>query len=128
MSKSILDVSGVGPSTAALLAEKGIRTAADLAALNVEQLAEVRGFSEIRAGLVIADAKKLVLEKEAPPIEQKKQPLKTQKDKKDKAKKDVKKKKDAKKKKVKKAEKNKKKEKQTAKSKKSKKSQKKAKK
>ncbi len=60
MSKTILEVRGIGPSTATMLAENGIVTAADLAAKKVSQVASIKGFSEIRATQVIADAKALV--------------------------------------------------------------------
>lgn len=60
MSKTILEVRGIGPSTATMLAENGIVTAADLAAKKVSQVAAIKGFREIRATQVIADAKALV--------------------------------------------------------------------
>lgn len=104
MSKSVLDVSGIGPSTAAFLAENGVKTADDLAALSVEQLAAIRGFSEIRAGQVITAAKALVMATEETKSDQVKKPKEKSKDKKKTAKKDEKKK-ESKKKKGKKSEK-----------------------
>ena len=59
MSTSILEVRGIGPSTITTLAENGIKTAEDLASKEVSQVAAIKGFSEIRATQVIADAKTL---------------------------------------------------------------------
>lgn len=60
MSTSILEVRGIGPSTVAILAENGIVTAEDLATKTIRQVTIIKGFSEIRAAQVIADAKALV--------------------------------------------------------------------
>lgn len=60
MSKTILEVRGIGPTTVTLLSENGIVTAEDLAGKTVSQVAAIKGFSEIRAAQVIADAKALV--------------------------------------------------------------------
>lgn len=59
MAKPIEDVKGIGPATAALLADSGIRSADDLAARQVEEIAAVRGFSQIRAERVLAAAREL---------------------------------------------------------------------
>lgn len=60
MSKSILEVRGIGSSTATILADNEIVTAADLAAQKVSQVAAIKGFSDTRAAQVIADAKALI--------------------------------------------------------------------
>lgn len=96
MSKAIEDVAGIGPATAKILQESGILSADDLAARQVEEVAAIKGFSQVRAAQVIAAARELfVLTREDPvntagPAEQtaeaEKQPTKGQK-KKDKDKK-----------------------------------------
>ena len=60
MSKSVLDVRGIGQSTAAILAENGIKSAEDLAGAKIERLLAVQGFSETRAARVISDAQALL--------------------------------------------------------------------
>jgi len=60
MSRSILEVSGIGPAAAAILAEKGISSAEELAAKTPLQLAMIKGFSEVRATRVIAQAQALL--------------------------------------------------------------------
>ena len=65
MSTSILQVRGIGPFTATILAEHGITTAEELAAQAVPQVASIRTFSEIRAVQVINAAKTLL---EATPV------------------------------------------------------------
>jgi transcription termination factor NusA len=62
MSRSILEVKGIGPATAVLLAENGITTAEELAAKSPLQVAAVKGFSEARATQVIANARALLTE------------------------------------------------------------------
>jgi transcription termination factor NusA len=85
MSKSILEVRGIGPATVAVLAENGIQTAADLASKKISQVAEIKGFSEIRAAQVITAAKELIAEEQEPVVEKitkeakKKKPKKTEK-------------------------------------------------
>jgi len=59
MNTPILNVRGIGPATAALLAENGITSAEELAAQKVGSLAAVKGFSETRSRRVIADAQAL---------------------------------------------------------------------
>jgi|GEM_PF-4664844 len=59
MTTPILNVRGIGPATAALLAENGITSAEQLAAQKVGSLAAVKGFSEARSRRVIADAQAL---------------------------------------------------------------------
>eukprot|EP01155_Anaeramoeba_flamelloides_P020351 Anaeramoba_flamelloidesa579325_12.p1 GENE.a579325_12~~a579325_12.p1 ORF type:complete len:129 (-),score=32.76 a579325_12:371-757(-) len=59
MNTPILNVRGIGPATAALLAENGITSAEELAAQKVGSLAAVKGFSETRSRRVIADAQTL---------------------------------------------------------------------
>lgn len=66
MSKSILEVWGIGPSTSTVLAENGIKTAADLASKEVSLVAAIKGFSEIRAAQVISAAKELLTEGQEP--------------------------------------------------------------
>ena len=91
MAKSILQVRGIGPAAAALLAEHGIKTAEDMAARHVAEVAAIKGFGENRAAQVIADAKALfegadvpALEMEAPAARKKtaKKPEKVKSDKK----------------------------------------------
>ena len=57
---AITDVKGIGPATVGILAEHGIRSAADLAATNLAKLITVPGFSRLRAQQVIRDAKALL--------------------------------------------------------------------
>lgn len=70
MTKPIIDVPGIGPETAAILEENGIRTVEDLVAQSVAQIALLKTFSEIRAARIIAAAKALLTE-EAAPLEEK---------------------------------------------------------
>ncbi len=56
----IHDVTGIGPAAAKLLAEHNINTPAELAAVSVEHLVAIPGFSEIRATRVIAAAAELL--------------------------------------------------------------------
>ena len=53
----ITAVAGIGPATANVLAEHGIKTAAELAAATVESLVAIPGFSTSRAKTAIAAAK-----------------------------------------------------------------------
>ena len=62
MTQSIEEVRGIGPATAEMLAESGIRTAADLAGKTVAEVAALKGFSDIRAEQVIAAAQSLIAE------------------------------------------------------------------
>jgi transcription termination factor NusA len=50
-------VAGIGPATAKILAENGITTAEALAAVALDQLTSIPGFSEARAKTAIAAAK-----------------------------------------------------------------------
>lgn len=56
MSQSILDVRGIGPASVVMLAEKGINSVEDLAAITPMQLSAVKGFNQARSQQVIADA------------------------------------------------------------------------
>ena len=47
--KPLTDVAGIGPSTAKVLAEHGIKTAEDLANATAAQIVAVPGFSEARS-------------------------------------------------------------------------------
>jgi hypothetical protein len=60
MAKSIGDVSGIGPATAALLKEAGIGTVEKLAAASLDRVSAIKGFGEIRAARVIEAAKSLL--------------------------------------------------------------------
>lgn len=96
MATSIHEVSGIGPSTAAILAENGIASAEDLAAQTVRKLSTIKTFSQKRARKVIQAAKD-VLPAPAPAVEEMKKPVeasatKGKKSKKNKKKKDKKKK------------------------------------
>jgi transcription termination factor NusA len=71
VAKAIVDVKGIGPASAALLIQKGIRTVEDLAAATIAQLTVVQGFSDIRAARVIEEAKALLAMKEKPAAEKK---------------------------------------------------------
>lgn len=89
MTRSILDVKGIGPATAKVLAEHGFQSAQQLARTEVAQLAAVPGFSETRAAQVIAAAKSLDQEVKAAVAEMPKEeskPEKGKKEKKDKSK------------------------------------------
>jgi hypothetical protein len=61
----ITDVKGIGPSTAAVLAEHGIKSVRDLAAASVPRLIAIPGFSEFRAGQVKFNAQLLLKTLEA---------------------------------------------------------------
>ncbi|MGH8548920.1 MAG: helix-hairpin-helix domain-containing protein [Methylococcales bacterium] len=56
----ITDVKGIGPSTAAVLAEYGIKTVRDLASASVPSLIAIPGFNEFRAGQVKFNAQLLL--------------------------------------------------------------------
>jgi len=60
MSTPISQVRGIGPATAAILAENGIATAEDLAGKSIGEVASIKTFSETRATRVIEDAKALL--------------------------------------------------------------------
>lgn len=68
MSRSILEVKGIGPATAVLLTENGITTAEELAAKSPLQVAAIKGFSEIRATQVIANARALLTDDSPAPL------------------------------------------------------------
>ncbi len=69
MQDEITEIKGVGPSTASVLAQHGIKTIRDLAMASIPQLIAIPGFSEFRARQVKFDAesvlKKLDSSKEA---------------------------------------------------------------
>ncbi len=98
MPKSILDVRGIGQSTAKTLSEHGFHSAEDLARAKIEKLTAIQGFSTIRAERVIGDAKSLLASLETgknvkPEVKVKKeQSKKKKKSKKEKKQKDGKKK------------------------------------
>ena len=60
MKATIIDIQGIGPAAEESLAEHGYRTLRKLAGTTVEKLATVPGFSEARAGKVIAAAAELL--------------------------------------------------------------------
>lgn len=60
MAKSIEDVKGIGPVSAALLKKAGFGTVAKLAAATVARLTAIKGFSEIRSARVVEQAKTLL--------------------------------------------------------------------
>ncbi len=62
MIPTISEVRGIGPATARTLAEQGIQSVADLAAIHVKQLTAIPGFSDIRAAQVIDDAAQLLVD------------------------------------------------------------------
>lgn len=94
------DVKGIGPATARLLIEAGLKTVEDLANASIDQVKAIQGFSDIRAAKIIEEARD-ILSKEEKPKEKKKA-----KDSKGAAKKQKKEEKDKKSKKDKKSEKN----------------------
>ena len=59
MPRAIEEVPGIGPASALILQESGIHSADDLAARQVEEVAAIKGFSQIRAAQVIAAAREL---------------------------------------------------------------------
>ena len=77
MAKTIEDVKGIGPASAALLKEAGIGTLGELAATTIASVTSVKGFSEIRATRVIEGAKALLKTEKKPTAASKKQPVKT---------------------------------------------------
>ena len=82
MPKSILEVHGIGLTTAKTLAENGIKTASDLAGKTINQVAALKGFSSIRAKQVITAAKALIAVDSQERIEEKKKPTAKSTDKK----------------------------------------------
>jgi hypothetical protein len=66
MAKSILDVKGIGPASAALLKKAGIETVDKLAEATIAAVSAVQGFGEARAALVIEDAKTLIAPESKP--------------------------------------------------------------
>lgn len=59
MKHALTDIQGIGPGTAALLAEHGIDSVKALLKAGEKGLSKVPGFAEIRAGNVLAAAKAL---------------------------------------------------------------------
>ena len=82
MPKSILEVHGIGLTTAKTLAENGIKTASDLAGKTINQVAALKGFSSIRAKQVITAARALIAVDSQERIEEKKKPTAKSTDKK----------------------------------------------
>jgi hypothetical protein len=64
MKTAIIEVRGIGPATAELLAAAGIDSAEELAARPLEEIVLLQGFSDIRAAQVVAAARALVTEAE----------------------------------------------------------------
>jgi transcription termination factor NusA len=98
MNTPILNVRGIGPAAATLLAENGISSAEQLAQQKVGTLAAIKGFSETRARQVIADATALfttstAIETQEPAAEKEQRAEKQKTDKKSAAKKAAKKRK-----------------------------------
>ncbi|MGR9106363.1 MAG: helix-hairpin-helix domain-containing protein [Gammaproteobacteria bacterium] len=60
MKHEITNVKGIGPATATLLAEHGIKTIADLAAASVDDLIAIPGFNEFRSKQVKFNAESLL--------------------------------------------------------------------
>jgi transcription termination factor NusA len=60
MKPDIIDIKGIGPAAAETLAEYGINTVDALAEASIEEIVAIRGFSETRAAMVIADAADLL--------------------------------------------------------------------
>ena len=60
MSRSLLEVKGIGPAAAKLLVDHGITCTEDLAGAKLGAVMAVRGFSKIRASRVIDAAKTLL--------------------------------------------------------------------
>ena len=65
MATSIVSVKGIGPSTAAVLAKHGFKSAEELADASVEQLGQVPGFGAARAKITITAAEALIRTKAA---------------------------------------------------------------
>jgi hypothetical protein len=60
MSKTLTQISGVGPDTAKLLVEQGLTSPSEIAGASIERLCAVPGFSMARAGRVIKAANELL--------------------------------------------------------------------
>lgn len=91
----VTEITGVGPSAAALLAEAGFTSAEDVARATPEALSAVRGFGPTRSAQVIAAAQALASAGDPPsgskpdkPAKAKKRKIKKDKKKKGKGKKD----------------------------------------
>ena len=56
MKPAIIDIKGIGPAAAETLAEYGINSVDALAEASIETIVAIRGFSETRAAMVIAEA------------------------------------------------------------------------
>ena len=59
MKPAIIDIKGIGPAAAETLAEYGINSVDALAEASIETIVAIRGFSETRAAMVIAEAAEL---------------------------------------------------------------------
>lgn len=104
----LTNISGIGPSTAALLQEHGFNSPKDIAEASVKSICEVPGFGPARAKAVKAAAKRvseseatgnpMAVMDELPKLYKPKKPSKKKEKKKDKPKKSKKSKKDKKKK------------------------------
>jgi transcription termination factor NusA len=60
MKPAIIDIKGIGPAAAETLAEYGINSVDALAEASIETIVAIRGFSETRAAMVIAEAAELL--------------------------------------------------------------------
>jgi hypothetical protein len=60
MNTSVDNISGIGPAAAAALGNEGFSDLASLAGATVDQVASIRGFSEVRAAKVISAAASLL--------------------------------------------------------------------
>jgi hypothetical protein len=60
MNSTILDITGIGPATAKLLSDSGIRNLSSLAKASVEKVSGIRGFTTARAEKTISAASALL--------------------------------------------------------------------
>ena len=60
MKTKLIEIVGIGPTTAKQLVDSGIRTVTILADASIEKIAAIRGFATNRAELVISAAKRLL--------------------------------------------------------------------
>ena len=60
MSATLTDILGIGPDTAKLLIENGLKSPSEIAGATIERLCAVPGFGAIRAGKLIKAANELL--------------------------------------------------------------------